>query len=57
MHQLGYGRGYQYAHNYAGGVAPDQTYLPDRLKGRKYYVPRELGREQELRSMDGSQES
>jgi putative ATPase len=48
MHQLGYGRGYQCAHDYAGGIAPDQTYLPERLAGRKYYVPRELGREKEL---------
>ncbi len=37
MRQLGYGKGYKYAHDYEGGIAPDQTYLPDRLKGRKYY--------------------
>jgi putative ATPase len=48
MRGMGYGRGYQYAHNYEGGVAPDQTYLPDRLKGRKYYVARKLGREKDL---------
>ncbi|HLF08756.1 MAG TPA: replication-associated recombination protein A, partial [Dehalococcoidia bacterium] len=48
MKGMGYGRGYQYAHDYEGGVAPDQAYLPDRLKGRKYYVPRPLGREKDL---------
>jgi putative ATPase len=48
MKGLGYGKGYQYAHDYASGVAPDQSYLPDRLKGRRYYVPRSLGREGEL---------
>jgi putative ATPase len=48
MRGMGYGRGYQYAHDYEGGIAPDQTYLPDRLKGRKYYVPRPLGKEPEL---------
>jgi putative ATPase len=48
MRGMGYGRDYQYAHNYEGGVAPDQTYLPERLKGRKYYVPRPLGREADL---------
>ncbi|HLF71494.1 MAG TPA: replication-associated recombination protein A [Dehalococcoidia bacterium] len=37
MRGLGYGKGYKYAHDYAGGIAPDQTYLPDRLRGRKYY--------------------
>jgi putative ATPase len=40
MRQLGYGKGYKYAHNYEGGVAPDQTYLPDRLQGRRYYLPK-----------------
>ena len=37
MQQLGYGRGYQYAQDYEGNIAPNQTYLPDRLKGHKYY--------------------
>jgi putative ATPase len=40
MRQLGYGRGYKYAHDYEGGIAPDQTYLPERLKGKKYYRPK-----------------
>jgi putative ATPase len=48
MHQQGYGRGYQYAHDYDTGVAPDQTYLPDRLAGHRYYTPRNLGREKDL---------
>jgi putative ATPase len=48
MHGMGYGRGYQYSHNYEGGVSPDQTYLPERLVGHRYYVPRNLGREAEL---------
>jgi putative ATPase len=48
MRGLGYGKGYQYAHDYEGGVAPDQTYLPQRLAGSRYYIPRNLGREPEL---------
>ncbi|MGE3986101.1 MAG: replication-associated recombination protein A [Dehalococcoidia bacterium] len=40
MRQLGYGKGYKYAHDYAGGIAPDQTYLPERLQGKKYYRPK-----------------
>jgi putative ATPase len=45
MKGLGYGKGYDYAHDHEAGVAPDQTYLPERLQGRRYYVPRGLGRE------------
>jgi putative ATPase len=48
MRGIGYGRGYQYAHDYETGVAPDQAYLPERLKGRRYYSPRPLGREREV---------
>jgi putative ATPase len=45
MHQMGYGQNYKYAHNYYGGIAPDQTYLPDRLRGAKYYKPGTSGKE------------
>jgi putative ATPase len=48
MRGMGYGRGYQYAHDFDSGVAPDQTFLPERLKGRRYYVARPLGREREI---------
>jgi putative ATPase len=48
MRGMGYGRGYQYAHDFEGGVAPEQTYLPERLKGRRYYVPKPLGNEREV---------
>ncbi len=48
MHHLGYGRDYKYAHAYDSGVAPEQTYLPERLGGHRYYIPRSLGREPEL---------
>ena len=33
----GYGRGYQYAHDYDSGVAPDQQHLPDELAGTSFY--------------------
>jgi putative ATPase len=48
MRGLGYGQGYDYAHNHESGIAPGQTYLPERLVGRRYYVPRGLGREPDL---------
>ncbi len=52
MKGLGYGKGYDYAHNHESGVAPDQTYLPERLQGRRYYIPRNLGKEPELSKGD-----
>ncbi len=40
MKDLGYGRGYKYAHEYdQGSKAGEQQYLPDKLEGRKYYQP------------------
>src|SRR5919201_1580841 len=42
-------RGYKYAHDFEGHVAPDETYLPELLEGRRYYVPTDLGAEAELR--------
>ena len=41
MKAHGYGEGYQYAHDYEGGVAPDQAHLPDGLAGAKFYEPGE----------------
>jgi len=35
----GYGKDYQYAHDYEGGVAPDQQHLPDELSGAAFYQP------------------
>ena len=47
MRGMGYGAGYKYAQDYAGGIAPDQTYLPDRLAGHRYYDPKGIGWEGE----------
>jgi len=49
MKQLGYGKDYKYAHDYEGHVAPGETYLPDTLRDRRYYVPTDLGAEAELK--------
>jgi putative ATPase len=38
MKSMGYGKGYQYAHDHEGGKA-EQVHLPDKLKGRKVYKP------------------
>lgn len=42
--ELGHGKGYRYAHDYPGGVAPQQ-YAPDGLTDREYYRPTGHGAE------------
>ncbi len=44
MKELGYGRDYKYAHDYADAYTV-QHYLPDQLQGRTYYDPPERGYE------------
>ena len=44
MKDLGYGRGYKYAHDYADAYTP-QHYLPEKLQGTKFFEPRERGYE------------
>jgi len=48
MRELGYGKGYQYAHDLPQGVAPMEC-LPPGLAGREYYRPREAGWEARVR--------
>jgi putative ATPase len=48
MKNLGYGKGYQYAHDMEDKVA-DMDCLPDSLKGRKYYRGQETGEEAEVK--------
>jgi len=47
MKDLGYGAGYQYAHDQAGRIA-DQQHLPDELMGRRFYQPTNEGFEAEM---------
>ena len=49
MDQLGYGQGYQYAHNHAGNFA-SMEFLPDQLSGKKFYEPGNNVREVEFRN-------
>lgn len=44
---LGHGKGYRYAHDYPGGVAP-QRHAPDGLTDREYYRPTQHGTERRL---------
>ena len=47
MQDIGYGKGYKYAHDFPAGVAPMEC-LPPGLVGRQYYRPTERGMEKEL---------
>ena len=48
MKNLDYGKGYQYAHDFAGNFV-NIEYLPDALRGTKFYEPGNNPREEELR--------
>ena len=45
--RMGYGTGYKYAHDHEGHFVI-QDYLPEALKGHRYYHPSQEGREQEV---------
>jgi putative ATPase len=47
MKNLGYGKGYKYAHNFEGHHV-DQKHLPDSMKGKTFYTPGELGYERQI---------
>lgn len=49
MKEQGYGRGYQYAHDYAQNFV-DQEYLPEELSGTTFYEPGKNPREDQLRT-------
>lgn len=48
MKELGYGRDYKYAHGYEDNFS-EQEYLPEELKGLKFYEPGSNVREKEIR--------
>src|SRR5712692_10001192 len=48
MQELGYGRGYEYAHDYQDQTAAMEC-LPESLAGRRFYEPKEIGLEREIK--------
>lgn len=48
MKNIGYSKGYQYAHSYERNFS-QQEYLPDEIAGTKFYDPGKNPREEELR--------
>jgi putative ATPase len=39
MKEIGYGKGYRYAHDEPGGYAAGERYFPDAMPDRRYYQP------------------
>ncbi|MBE7418981.1 MAG: replication-associated recombination protein A [Ideonella sp.] len=48
MKQLGYGRGYRYAHDEPDGFAAGETYWPDGVAPQRFYAPAARGLEQRI---------
>jgi putative ATPase len=48
MEELGYGAGYRYAHAFENSYAP-QEYLPEALRGQKWYEPTDFGLEKDIK--------
>jgi len=49
MRQVGYGKGYKYAHDYPGHFVGQQN-MPDSLRDRRFYTPSDQGREKEIKA-------
>jgi putative ATPase len=45
MKEIGYGKGYRYAHDEPGAYAAGERYFPDDMADRRYYVPAPRGLE------------
>jgi len=48
MKQIGYGKEYKYSHDFPGNFAK-QNFMPDELKGKKFFEPGSNAREEEIR--------
>jgi putative ATPase len=46
MKQIGYGDNYQYAHDHQDNFV-DLEFLPDKMKGMKFYIPGKNSREEQ----------
>jgi putative ATPase len=49
MKEIGYGKNYKYAHSFEGNFV-DMEFLPDKIKGTKFYEPGKNKKEEELRA-------
>ncbi|MEX1994046.1 MAG: hypothetical protein WD929_05230, partial [Steroidobacteraceae bacterium] len=51
MKDLGYAKGYRYAHDEPDALAPGQRHFPDAMEPRNYYDPVPRGLELKVREM------
>jgi len=49
MKNFGYGSGYQYAHDFEKGFAPEMKYFPKDLGEKIYYEPKNIGAEEKIK--------
>ena len=49
MKDLGYGKGYRYAHDEEGGYAAGERYLPEGMRPPGWYQPTDRGLEAKIR--------
>ena len=49
MKELGYGKGYRYAHDEGGAYAAGENYFPDGMQAAQWYRPTERGLEAKIR--------
>jgi putative ATPase len=49
MKDLGYGKGYRYAHDEPDAYSAGQTYFPDGMQPAEWYAPTERGLEAKIR--------
>lgn len=49
MENLGYHKGYRYAHDFPGAYAAGECFMPEELDGRTYYKPNDRGLEIQLK--------
>ena len=50
MEDLGYHKGYRYAHDYPGAYAAGECFMPEELDGKTYYEPNDRGLEIQLKA-------
>lgn len=48
MKEMGFGKGYKYPHDFQNGIVKNFQYLPDSIKNRRYYIPKQIGYEKIL---------
>ena len=48
MEELGYAKGYKYAHDYENHYVPNENYWPDNMQKQQFYIPSNQGVENRI---------